>query len=101
MRKKTISNQGLDAEEQVLFDSFEAGEWKSVDDFDVEKELAEKAADAYFKKNARINIRLSSSDLNRIKQIAAYEGLPYQTLLASIIHKFAAGRLIERNQTGM
>ena len=41
-----------------------------------------------------INIRLSSADLNRLKQKAAYEGLPYQTLIASVLHKYAAGHLL-------
>lgn len=91
MRKNKSSNQNLDAEEQELLDSFEAGEWTSVENFEEEKELAEKSAAAYFKKDSRINIRLSSSDLNRIKQIAAYEGLPYQTLISSLLHKYAAG----------
>ncbi|OYY22059.1 MAG: hypothetical protein B7Y68_09030 [Thiotrichales bacterium 35-46-9] len=58
-----------------------------------EKEQAQKAARRYLQKDVRINIRLSSSDLNRIKQKAAYEGLPYQTLIASILHKYSAGHL--------
>ncbi|ACJ19319.1 hypothetical protein CbuK_2134 [Coxiella burnetii CbuK_Q154] len=44
-------------------------------------------------KDARINIRISSTDLEQIKQKAAYEGIPYQTLIASILHKYAAGHL--------
>ena len=46
---------------------------------------------SYLQKDARINIRISSSDLKRIKQKAAYEGLPYQTLIASVLHKYSAG----------
>jgi len=45
-------------------------------------------------KEARINIRLSKTDLEQIKQKAAYEGLPYQTLIASILHKYAEDILI-------
>jgi predicted DNA binding CopG/RHH family protein len=45
------------------------------------------------KKDVRINIRLSGNDLSLIKQYAAYEGLPYQTLISSILHKFAAGHV--------
>jgi len=45
------------------------------------------------RKDVRINIRLSSNDILNIKQIAAYEGLPYQTLIASVLHKYAAGHL--------
>lgn len=51
------------------------------------------SAIAYLKKDARINIRLSHHDLELIKQKAAYEGLPYQTLIASLLHKYADGNL--------
>ena len=83
----------LDQEEQELLESFEAGEWKSVPTLAKEKALAKKAASQHFAKDMRINIRLSSHDLNQIKQKASYEGLPYQTLIASILHKYAAGHL--------
>jgi predicted DNA binding CopG/RHH family protein len=86
-------NVKLDAEEQDLLDSFERGEWKTVDNFEEVKAQAKQAARNYLQKNAKINIRLSSSDLMRIKQMAAYEGLPYQTLIASILHKYSAGHL--------
>ncbi|MBL4818821.1 MAG: hypothetical protein JKY15_06280 [Deltaproteobacteria bacterium] len=83
----------LDAEEQELVDSFEKGEWKTVENLDEQKEILEKAAAKFMKKEARINIRVSHYDLDRIKQIAVHEGLPYQTLIASILHKFADARL--------
>ncbi len=81
----------LDAEEQALSDSFDRGEWRSVANLDEELAKAREAAANYLRKDARINIRLSSSDLEQLKQMAAYEGLPYQTLIASILHKYAAG----------
>lgn len=84
-----------DDEEQELLASFEKDEWKSVKKVKEEKLLARKAAAKTLQKDARINIRLSTSDLSSIKQIAAYEGLPYQTLIASILHKYAAGHLRE------
>lgn len=86
-------DQNLDAEEKDLLESFERGEWKSVANLEKEKAFAREAAANYFRKDARINIRLSNNDLSRIKQIAAYEGLPYQTLIASLLHKYAAGHL--------
>lgn len=46
-----------------------------------------------FRKDQRMNIRISKADMDRIKTRAAEEGLPYQTLVASIIHKFASGNL--------
>lgn len=92
-KKDTIDDQQLDTEEQVLLEAFEKGELKSVDNLAEELAFAKEAAANYFRKDARINIRLSRSDLNRIKQKAAYEGLPYQTLIASLLHKYAAGHL--------
>jgi predicted DNA binding CopG/RHH family protein len=91
MKKKPVFK--LDQEEKELSDSFDRGEWKSVPDLKKEKAKARKAASNYLKKNARINIRISMSDLEQIKQKAAYEGLPYQTLIASILHKYAAGHI--------
>jgi predicted DNA binding CopG/RHH family protein len=46
-----------------------------------------------YRKDARVNLRVCSDDLDRLKQIAAYEGIPYQTLIASILHKYSHGRL--------
>ena len=89
-KKPTIK---LDKEEQELSNSFDKGEWKSVSNLAHEKKKAKKASETYQRKDARINIRLSLADLEKIKQKAVYEGLPYQTLIASILHKYAAGHL--------
>lgn len=51
------------------------------------------AAEIYMKKDKRISIRVYGTDLERIKRIAIQEGLPYQTLITSILHKFATGQL--------
>ncbi|MDR2428800.1 MAG: hypothetical protein LBD62_03230 [Candidatus Margulisbacteria bacterium] len=48
-------------------------------------------------KTKNINIRISENDLTRVKQKSAEEGLPYQTLISSIIHKYISGRLVEEN----
>lgn len=94
MKRKTKQhNAKLDQEEKELLASFEKGEWKRVKKSEEEKELARKSAARTLQKDVRINIRLSSSDLSSIKQMAAYEGMPYQTLIASILHKYAAGHL--------
>ena len=94
MRKKLKSHQKkLDREEKELLASFENGEWETVKEVKKEKELARKTASKSLRKDVRINIRLSSNDISNIKQMAAYEGLPYQTLIASILHKYAAGHL--------
>lgn len=83
----------LDQEEEMLLNSFENEEWQTVKNIQQEKKEALEAASNYLQKDARINIRISSSDLRRIKQKAAYEGIPYQTLIASILHKYSAGHL--------
>ena len=81
--------------EDDILESFESGEWKSVPN--LEDEIARYASSAAetLTKDKRINIRLSSRDLEDIQMRAAEEGMPYQTLIASIVHKYASGRLIE------
>jgi predicted DNA binding CopG/RHH family protein len=69
MKKK--SNHTLDKKEQKLLDSFEKGKWKQAKNFKKEMEMAKQAASNFLKKDSRINIRLSSSDLLRLKRIAA------------------------------
>ena len=86
---KTLSAK----EEEELLNSFENDEWQSIEDIVQDKQIAIQAASNYLQKDIRINIRISSSDLKRIKQKAAYEGLPYQTLISSILHKYSAGHL--------
>lgn len=93
MNKK--QNVKLDKEEQELSDSFDRNEWKTVANVKKEIAVAKKAAANSLRKDARINIRLSDSDLARIKQKAAFEGMPYQTLIASILHKYAAGHPVK------
>ena len=83
----------LDQEEEALLTSFENDEWETVDDIEEQKKSARKIATETLLKDVRINIRLSSADVSAIKQKAAFEGLPYQTLMASILHKYAAGHL--------
>ena len=83
----------FDDEERELSASVERGEWKTVTNLEEEIAFAKKAAANSLKKEARINIRISQIDLDHLKQRAAYEGLPYQTLIASILHKYAAGHL--------
>ena len=81
-------------EEDILC-SVERGEWQSVPDLKDEIERYASSAAATLAKNKRINIRLSSRDLEDIQMRAAEEGMPYQTLIASVLHKYASGRLVE------
>jgi len=86
----------LGKDERDILKSFEQGEWKSVKDLDAEKKKAIEAARATFRKDRRVNIRISSKDLEDIRKKAVEEGIPYQTLIASVLHKYASGRLKEK-----
>ena len=59
------------------------------------RRLYSRYAKATFRKDRRLNIRLSSKDLEAIQKRALAEGLPYQTLISSVLHKYASGRLKE------
>lgn len=81
----------LDAEEQALLNSLEKDEWQTTSNIKEEMRSAKEAAAKYLRKDARVNVRISSQDLLLLKQRAAYKGLPYQTLVASVLHEYAAG----------
>jgi len=83
----------LSKEEKDLSGSVERGEWKSVSHFENEKKNAMLAARSTLKKNKRVNIRISQSDLEYLQRRAFEEGIPYQTLMTSVLHRFAHGRL--------
>ncbi len=90
-----MSNPSKD--EKDILKSVEADEWKSVKD---RRKLAEKYqiyARETFRKDRRVNIRLAGRDLEALQKRAMIEGIPYQTLIASILHKFAAGRLVDKD----
>jgi predicted DNA binding CopG/RHH family protein len=76
-------------------ESVERSEWKSVGGGKRERTRYSRYAKATFRKDRRLNIRLSSKDLEAIQKRALAEGLPYQTLIASLLHKYASGRLKE------
>lgn len=85
----------LDKEEQEILESFERDEWQPTDNMEVEIEKHRQYAAATFKKDKRISIRISSRDLNALRKRALIEGMPYQTLIASVLHKYVDGRLKE------
>lgn len=91
-----MSKVKLDREEAELLESFEAGEWRPVKDSETQARQYRDYARATFKKDRRVNIRLSSKDLIGIQKRALEEGVPYQTLIASILHKYVSGALVER-----
>ena len=87
----------LDHEEQELLDAFDSGTLTQVANLDSELERHKEYATATFQKDARINIRISSKDLRLIQKRALSEGLPYQTLISSLLHKYVEGRLEEHS----
>lgn len=87
-----------DNEEKKIMESIENEEWISVDNLEDEIKKAKAAAHATFTKSERMNIRISPNDLKRLKIKAMEEGMPYQTLVSSIIHKYLTGRLSEQRQ---
>ena len=86
----------LTAEEKSLLDSVERGEWKRIPDFDREALRYRAAVRATLRKDKRVNIRMAERDLVRLQKTAVHEGLPYQTLISSVLHKYINGRLVEK-----
>lgn len=90
----------LDPEEKILLRSIDRGEWRPVKN--MRAEMKRYASYAHrtlqkIRKNRRVNIRLSPQDLEGMRQRAFEEGIPYQTLMASVLHKYLTGRLVERH----
>src|SRR5262245_58432613 len=90
-----VSEVKLDTEERELLESVERGEWKSAGSDKRERARYSRYAKATFRKDRRLNIRLSSTDGEAIQKRALAEGLAYLTLISSLLHKYASGRLKE------
>jgi predicted DNA binding CopG/RHH family protein len=86
----------LDAEERALAQSIEKDEWVSVPNLEELRRQAREYAEATIHKDMRMNIRMSERDLRRLKQTALEEGIPYQTLVSMVLHKYLTGRFSER-----
>ena len=84
-----------DANEKKILESFERGEWRSVKGAKRDRSRYARYATATFKRDRRLNIRISGKDLEAIQKRALEEGLPYQTLISSLLHKYASRRLQE------
>ena len=82
----------LSKEEKEVLDAFEAGEFRSVLTPKRKKHL-QAVAEENFKKDKRINIRISSRDLESLQRRALEEGIPYQKLVSSVLHKYVSGGL--------
>ena len=83
----------IDQEENDLMESIERDEWQPVKNLDQERRKAIEAARNTLKKEKRINLRLSQKDYHQIQIKAIEEGIPYQTFISSIIHKYLNGSL--------
>lgn len=85
-----------DEEELEILQAWEAGSLKPVSDMAEQVKAHRAAADATFKKDQRLNIRISSRDLRNLQARALEEGVPYQTFAASLLHKFVSGHLVSQ-----
>lgn len=85
----------LTKEEREILESVESGEWESTDRLNDEVSAYQAAARRELRKDKRVNIRMTERDVRRFKKAAAREGLPYQTLISSVLHKYINGWLRE------
>jgi predicted DNA binding CopG/RHH family protein len=88
----------LTKEEKEIVKSFEKGEWVPVPDLSRRRKELMRYARNTLKKDKRLNIRISERDLIELQRKAVREGLPYQTFVSSIIHKFINGTLVEEKK---
>lgn len=86
----------IDKEDQELFEAFEHGESEVAEDANEILAFAKQAAANFLEKNKNINIRLSEHDIQKLKSKAAEKGLPYQTLVASILHQYVNDKIREK-----
>ena len=87
----------FDNEEADLIESIEKGEWEPLPENEQIAEIkkAKMYAEATMKKDKRMNIRISERDLKNLKIKALEEGIPYQTLVSMVLHKYVTGKLKE------
>lgn len=88
----------LDNEEKEVLNDYENDEYVEIPDMGEEIKKHVEYAKATHLKNRRINIRISQKDLESIQRKALEEGIPYQTLISSLIHKYTAGKLVEKDK---
>ena len=86
----------MNAEEEEILEKFERGDLLSSADAEEEMETARQAARNTFNKTRRVNLRVTERDFSLAHTRAREEGIPYQTLLSSVIHKYLSGRLTEK-----
>ena len=87
----------LNKEEKVILDAYDKGEIKTSKPSKKEKEKIKSMAENTFRKDRRVTIRLYDHDLKGIQKKAMEKGMPYQTLISSMIHQYVEGDLVENN----
>ncbi len=87
----------LDQEEKDILAAYESGQLKTFKPAKREIEAIKAAAESTFKKDKRVTIRLYDHDFNGIQKKALQMGIPYQTLISGIIHRYVEGDLITKN----
>jgi len=85
----------VDDDEREIMGSLEAGEWTTVADANDRKNEAIEIARSTMRKDRRMNVRISERDMRNLKIRAAEEGIPYQTLVTMVLHKYVTGQLTE------
>ena len=85
-----MKKRKLNPEDQEMLEAFDAGEFESDLKDERRTQLAQMAEES-IKKDKRINIRISSRDLEALQRRAIEEGLPYQSLVSSVLHKYVSG----------
>lgn len=85
-----MKSHSLDKEEREILAAIERGDWQAVKPTKAELSHYGRLAKATLRKDQRMNIRISKADLVRLKAKAAQEGIPYQTLVASVLHKYVS-----------
>ena len=83
-------------EERELIESVESGEWVASENQELHIAGAMIAAANTLRKDKRMNVRMSERDMTLLKVRALEEGIPYQTLVTMILHKYVTGRLVEK-----
>ena len=94
-----MKTNDIDNEERALIDSLDNIDVTQIKNDTKNSKLLQKSAKAFVKKEeTKMNIRISSSELDKIKEKAEQEGLKYQTFIKSVLHKYITGQLVEEKQ---
>lgn len=91
-----MTEKNLTNDEAEVLASYESDEWQSVKNTELEIARYRQSARATFRKDKRLNIRISTKDLLDLQKRAIRDGIPYQTLISSVLHKYVSGSLIEK-----